>query len=349
MSTLVTEDVFDFFDGRPVRRFTLENGNIILQIINYGATITSIKIGGVDVALGFDNMAGYLGEKVRNPYLGAIVGRVANRISGGTFILDGNKYSLEKNNGTNALHGGLKGFDKAMWNAVINNDGSVVFSHLSPDNDEGYPGDVLVNVRYSLKNDGSVQINFNAMVSKATPLNLTNHVYFNLGGHSSGKQGLNEHTVRMACDSYTPVTDKLIPTGKIETVGGTVFDMRFPIRLEDVLRNCPGGDNNGFDHNFVVSGDRDLNIVCRVSHPQTNIWLECFTDQPGCQFYTGNFLPQNDSLLGKAGATYEKHGGFCLETQKFPDSINQNDFPCSVVRPGEIYKHTVIYKFGIGN
>lgn len=223
----------------------------------------------------------------------------------------------------------------------------MVFSHHSQDGDGGYPGDVLVNVKYSLKDDGSVQLNFMAFVTKATPLNLTNHVYFNLGGHGSGQAGFYAHNVRMACDSYTPVSDVLIPTGEITPVGGTVFDLRFPTRFGEAIKHCPGGENNGFDHNFLVSGNGKMNIVCRVDHPETKIWLECFTDQPGCQFYTGNFLPKDDSLVGKEGAIYRQHTGFCLETQKFPDSINHPNFPCSVVRPGEVYNHTVVYKFGV--
>jgi len=346
MTTTVTQDVFGATDaGVQVDRYTLENGAVRLQVINYGATITSIQVGGVDVVLGFSDMDGYLSKKAKNPYFGAVVGRVANRIADAKFSLDGKQYSLAQNNGPNALHGGLVGLDKVVWKAEVKAN-EVVFSHLSKDGDEGYPGDVVYNVRYSLSAAGEVELNFTAMVTAATPMNLANHVYFNLAGHKAGAAGLNEHVMRMACDEYTPVSDKLIPTGEIRSVGGSVFDLRFPTRLGDVLPQCPGGDNNGFDHNFVVSGHRDVNIVCRVNCPSTGIWLECYTDQPGCQFYTGNFVPTDDSLVGKEGAVYRKHGGFCLETQKFPDSINQPTFPNSVVRPGEAYKHRVIYKFG---
>lgn len=347
MVTTVVEDGFGATDdGTQVRRFTLENGEVSIQVISYGATITSIKVDGIDIVLGFDSMDGYLSKSgARNPYFGAVVGRVANRIADAKFSLDGKEYNLAQNNGPNTLHGGLKGLDKVVWNAAVDSQ-TVVFSYLSKDGDEGYPGDVVYNVRYGLSDAGAVTINFSALVTAATPINLANHVYFNLAGHSAGAAGLNDHVMRMACDHYTPVSDKLIPTGEIAPVGGTVFDLRFPTRLGEVLPSCPGGDNNGFDHNFVVSGDRDLNIVCRVLNPTTGIWLECSTDQPGCQFYTGNFIPADDSLKGKDGAVYRKHGGFCLETQKFPDSINQPNFPDSVVRPGGVYKHTVVYKLG---
>jgi len=351
-STTVAKDVFGASqDGKEVFRFTLSNGNgVELQVISWGATITSLKVGDVDVVLGFPDMAGYTSSPPhgRNPYMGAVVGRVANRIAEGKFTLDGKEYQLAKNNGPNSLHGGLVGLDKVVWGAHVDNqEGTVTFTYLSKDGDEGYPGDVVYNVCYSLDFSGSVKIEFTAMVSAATPINLANHVYFNLAGHQAGAEGLINHQIRMAANSFTPVSDKLIPTGSICSVAGTVFDLRTPTRLGDVLDKCPGGDNNGFDHNFVLSNtEGDLNFVCRLDHIPSGRWLECYTDQPGVQFYTGNFIPQNDSLTGKDGAVYRKHGGFCLETQKFPDSINQPNFPTCVVRPGDSYKHTVVYKVG---
>jgi len=351
MGTKITEDCFGAtFEGTEVKRFTLSNASagVTLQVIDYGATITSLKLGDVDVVLGFDDMAGYTSVKAKNPYMGAVVGRVANRIAEGRFTLDGKEYNLAKNNGPNALHGGLVGLDKVVWTSSVEGDtGSVVFTHYSNDGDEGYPGDVLYNVRYSLSDDGAVKIEFSAMVGKATPINLANHVYFNLAGHDHGSKGLEDHVMRMAANEFTPVSDKLIPTGAVASVAGTVFDLRAPTRLGDVLPKCPGGNNNGFDHNFVLSNtEGELNFVCRVSHPPSKRWLECYTDQPGVQFYTGNFIPQDDSLKGKGEAVYKKHGGFCLETQKFPDSINQPSFPSCVVRPGQRYEHTVVYKVG---
>jgi len=336
--------------GEEVTSFTLTNGSVEVSLITWGATISSVKVGGVDVVLGYEDMAGYTSTPPRgkNPYMGAVVGRVANRIAEGKFSLDGVEYSLAKNNGPNALHGGLVGLDKVNWRAAVSEEaGTVTFSHLSHDGDEGYPGDVLYNVQYSLDSEGGLKIHFTAMVSAATPINLANHVYFNLAGHETGAAGLNDHVMTMAANSFTPVSDKLIPTGAVASVAGTVFDLRSPTRLGDVLTKCPGGDNNGFDHNFVLANTAGhLNFVCRVVHPGSGRWLECFTDQPGVQFYTGNFIPADDSLTGKNGAKYRKHGGFCLETQKFPDSINKPNFPNSVVRPGGQYQHTVLYKFG---
>jgi len=346
----VKQDIFGTIEnGIDVTRYTLERGDISLQVIDYGATITSLKIRDTDVMLGFDNIEGYQSKTGgRNPYMGAIIGRVGNRIANAKFSLDGKDYTLAQNNGPNALHGGLEGFDKVMWKTTVIDQHKIVFSYISKDGEEGYPGDVLVNVTYTLDGEGGVRIDYSAMVTAPTPVNLTNHSYFNLGGHSSGAKGLEDHVVTMSCAAYTPVSDKLIPTGEIATVQGTVFDLRNPTRLGDVLGKCPGGDNNGFDHNFVVTADSsDLNKVCRIEHPGTAIWLECRTDQPGCQFYTGNFIPQDHSLVGKGGSVYRKHGGFCLETQIHPDAINQALFPTPVIRPGQHYKHTTLFKFGV--
>jgi len=350
-STTIIKNVFGVTPtGEEVLSFILSNNNVELSVINWGATITSIKVGGVDVVLGFEDMAGYTSSPPRgkNPYMGAVVGRVANRIADGKFSLDGKEYHLAKNNGPNALHGGLIGLDKVLWKYSVDNDkGTVTFSYYSKDGDEGYPGDVIYNAKYSLDSEGSVKIDFTAMVSAPTPINLANHVYFNLAGHNAGEKGLEDHVMRMAANQFTPVSDKLIPTGSLASVAGSVFDLRAPTRLGDVLSKCPGGDNNGFDHNFVLSNtEGDVNFVCRVDHPSSGRWLECFTNQPGVQFYTGNFIPTDESLKGKMGAIYKKHGGFCLETQKFPDSINHPNFPSCVVRPGEHYNHTVIYKLG---
>jgi len=346
--TSISEDVFrNFEDGSPILRYTLCRGDVSVEIINYGATITSLKVGGTDILLGFDNIDGYQSKTGgRNPYMGAVIGRVGNRIAEAKFTLDGKEYVLAQNNGPNALHGGLVGFDKVMWKGSIVNKEKLVFSYISKDGEEGYPGDVLVNVCYSLEEDGQFRIEYSGMVTAATPINLTNHSYFNLGGHGAGATGLENHVVTMSCRSFTPVSDKLIPTGDIVSVDATVFDLTKPTRLGDVLSNCPGGDNNGFDHNFVVHGDDKLNKVCRIEQLDTKIWLECWTDQPGCQFYTGNFIPQDGSLVGKGGSVYGKHAGFCLETQIHPDAVNQVNFPSPIIRPGEHYTHTTVFKFG---
>jgi len=336
--------------GEEVSRFTLTSGLVEASVISWGATITALRVAGEDVVLGFDDMAGYTSAEGRgkNPYMGAVVGRVANRIAEGRFTLDGKEYNLAKNNGPNALHGGLVGLDKVVWKSAMDMEaGTVTFSYLGRDGEEGYPGDVLYNTRYSLDSEGGLRIDFTATTTAATPINLANHVYFNLAGHASGAGGLEEHVVRMAANSFTPVSSTLIPTGSMAPVAGTVFDLRSPTRLGDALPRCPGGDNNGFDHNYVLANtEGPLNFVCRLEHPGSGRWLECLTDQPGCQFYTANFVPTDDSLVGKGGAVYRKHGGFCLETQKFPDSINQPAFPSCVVRPGEVYRHSVVYRVG---
>merc|ERR1719422_11210 len=253
--------------------------------------------------------------------MGAVVGRVANRIADAKFVLDGQEYTLAKNNGPNALHGGIVGIDKVNWRSSVNQDeGTVTFSHISKDGDEGYPGDVLYNVRYSLDSEGGVKIQFSAMVSAPTPINLANHVYFNLAGQNSGASGLNDHVMRMAANHYTPVSDKLIPTGEVASVAGTVFDLRSPTVLGSVLPKCPGGDNNGFDHNFVLANtEGDLNFVCRVDHPDSGRWLECYTDQPGVQFYTGNFIPVDTSLTHLLGLTRFRHilTIFCVRPECF--------------------------------
>ena len=218
-----------------VTRFTLSNGEVEVSVISWGATITSLKVGGVDVVLGFEDMAGYTSApgKGKNPYMGAVVGRVANRIAEGKFSLDGADYELAKNNGPNSLHGGLVGLDKVVWiPAVDEKAGTVTFSYLGRDGEEGYPGDVVFNVRYSLDSEGGLRLTFSAMVTAATPINLANHVYFNLGGHDSGAKGLEDHVMRMAANSFTPVSDKLIPTGAVASVAGTVFDLRTDTRSE---------------------------------------------------------------------------------------------------------------------
>lgn len=211
-----------------------------------------------DLVLGFDNIDGYLSKGGKNPYFGAIVGRVANRIANGTFSLEGQTYQLAQNNGTNSLHGGLLGFDKVVWKGCINADNSVTFTYLSKDGEEGYPGDLLVNVTYHLTSDNGLKIDIKGMTTKATPLNLANHVYFNLAGHDSGAKGLEEHDVCVNADHYLPTNEKQIPLGHLEPVGGSVFDLRVQKKLGEQLPQCPGGENNGYDHNFCVAGPQGL-------------------------------------------------------------------------------------------
>jgi len=358
MAVQVTEESFGRTkSGEEVKLLTLDDGEgLVLKVITYGAAINCIKVGEhkTDVALGFDSLEEYLSRD--NPYMGAVVGRVANRIANGRFTLDGVEYQLALNCGPNAHHGGLVGLDKVVWKHSVNHDkGEVTFSHLSKDGDEGYPGDVMYNVVYGLRHDGKspevkqcVKIEMRAMVTKPTPLNLTSHGYFNLAGHDSGVEGLNEHLITMSAQQFTPINDNQIPTGEMKPVAGTIFDLTSPTRFGDVLDKCPGGDYNGFDHNLVVSTENKTSLahVSSVIHKPSGRFLHCFSDQPGCHLYTANFFPSDDSLKGKGGAVYKKHGAFCLETQKYPDSVNHPNFPSSIVRPGEVYSHTVLYQFG---
>jgi len=351
-STQCGQDVFKF-------KLTNEQG-VCVELINYGAAIVSLcvpdKNGTLDdVVLGFDDMDGYLGTRGRNPYFGALVGRVANRIAKGKFTLDGVEYALAINNGVNHLHGGVNSFSRVVWDWHCSADGRVTFTYYSPHMDEGYPGQCMAHVTYTLGAENELMIDFKAMSSRPTPVNLCNHAYFNLAGHSSGCDALYDHVVQLNADFYTPVDAGLIPTGEIQSVDQTPFDLRSPTRLADVLHRVEGG---GFDHNFVVNRSRrpphdttliadHLSHIGKFHHPKSGRVLEVYSDQPGFQFYTGNFLPSDGSLVGKTGQQYSKHGGFCVETQNYPDAVNQPKFPNPVLRPGEIYQRTAVYKFSV--
>ncbi|XP_076354022.1 galactose mutarotase [Tachypleus tridentatus] len=351
--TMVVEE--DFFgrmkvkspycDTEIIRRFTLVNENgMSIQLITYGAAITSIKVpdknGTVeDVVLGFDNLEGYQNHPY---YFGCTVGRVTNRISNGTFRIGNKEYILEKNDGPNHLHGGSHGFNKIVWDSLVEGS-SVTFSHHSPSRNQGYPGEVMCYVTYQLTDDNEVLIDYKATSTQTTPLNLTNHSYFNLGGHGSGP--VYNHTVTVNADYYTPVGETLIPTGEIADVTRTVFDLRKSTDLASIMNRIPGG---GFDHNFCVNGEIGTSrLAAKVFHSGSGRSLEVWTTQPGVHFYTGDSLPTNDSLKGKGGAIYKKHGGFCLETQHYPDSVNKPNFPSCIIGPGELYQHTTVFKFAV--
>ncbi|MFZ4644390.1 MAG: aldose epimerase family protein [Gemmataceae bacterium] len=333
-------------DGTPVERYILTNKNgVTVKITNYGAIVTDWivpdKSGSkVDIALGFDSIEGYLAG---HPYFGATVGRVANRVAKARFSLDGKDYVLAANNGANALHGGLKGFDKVLWKAepLMNHHG-VVFRYTSPDGEEGYPGAMKVEVSYSLNNDNELRIDFKATTDKATPVNLTHHSYFNLAGHNSGD--ILGQEVELIASGYTPVDDTLIPTGKIAPVSGTPLDFVKPQTVGARIKQIDAKPQ-GYDHNYVL--DRKgpgLELAARVRDPKSGRFLEVLTTEPGIQFYSGNFLDGTNK--GKGGAVYQQYGGFCLEPQHFPDSINQPKFPPVVLRPGETYQHTTVYRTG---
>lgn len=351
--TVVTVEPWGLVNGSEVKKFTLKNNNgLEVDVISYGATIVSIRTldkQGIeaDVVLGFENIEGYLAQN--NPYFGATIGRVANRIAKGHFILDGVEYNLTKSNDEYSLHGGLKGWNAYVWNAEIQKN-TVVMSLLSEDGDEGYPGAVIATAKFSLTNHGELIIEVKATATKATPINLTNHSYFNLAGHGTHASELYNHEIEINADRWTVTNSESIPTGEIRSVANSIMDLRTSTRLGDVIDKVPGGD--GYDHNFCLS-DNDKRtkqkFVAKVFHPNSGRYLEVRSDQPGVQLYTSNFLPESTTygIAGKDGAKYFKHEAFCLETQNYPDAVNHENFPDSILRPGYTYSHTTTYKFGV--
>jgi aldose 1-epimerase len=342
---------FGKVDGKPVSLYTLTNANgMVVKITNYGCTITEIHVPDkagkmADVALGFDTLDGYL---AKSPFFGCVAGRVANRIAKGKFTLDGKDYSLAVNNGPNALHGGTKGFDKKVWEfrpgEQVPGFAGVDFHYLSPDGEEGYPGNLDAYVTYRLTEDNAIQIAYFATTDKPTPVNLTNHSYFNLAGQGNGT--ILDHVVRIAADEYTPVDDTLIPTGELKSVKGTPFDFTTATAIGARIKQV-GGNPVGYDHNFVLRQPRGDAVkpalAVAVLEPKSGRLMQMFTTEPGVQFYTGNFL--DGTVAGKCGVKYPQYGGFCLEAQHFPDSINQPKFPSVVLRPGKQYQQTTVYKF----
>jgi aldose 1-epimerase len=337
-------------DGVEVRLFDLTNAHgVKATITNYGGTLTSLlvpdKSGSLsDVILGFDNVSGYQSPAFRksNPYFGALIGRYGNRIKGGKFTLDGKDYTLAKNNGPNTLHGGNVGFNQKVWAATpgVSADGpTLTLKYLSKDGEEGYPGNLNVTVVYTLTNDDALKIDYTATTDKATPINLTNHSYFNL---SLGKsKDVLAHQVTIPADRYTVVDATLIPTGELKPVKGTPFDFTTPHAIGERIAQVPGG----YDHNWVLNQTNGQHSAATVYDPASGRTMEVTTDEPGVQFYTGNFL--DGTLTGKGGVAYSKHAGFCLETQHFPDSPNQPKFPSTVLKPGATYHTTTSYKFGV--
>jgi len=312
--------------------------------MDWGATLTGLRLeDGTDVVLGFDTLSGY--ESKDNPYFGATVGRVANRVAGAAFELNGVNFTLAANNGAHSLHGGTKGWDRRVWKSEVVEQG-VVFSRLSSDGEEGYPGAVVASVTYTLERS-TLHILMKGMASMATPLNMAHHSYFNLGGHQAGSQALYNHTIKTWATWYTPVDAELIPSGELLPVRGTPFDFRQPKRLGEVILKVPGTANTsnpGFDHNLVVSTSFShlVRPVAEVEYDGRRMLVS--SNQPGVQFYTGNFLPR-EGLAGKGGARYSQHGALCLETQNFPDFLHQPAFPEGILSPGEVYSHTMKLQF----
>ncbi len=339
-------------DASAVEVYTLTNQNgVEARIMTYGATVVSIRTPDrdgtmADVTLGFDSLEGYIGGP--EPYFGTVVGRYGNRIAKGKFSLDGVEYKLAVNDGENSLHGGLKGFDKKVWKAreVRSNGPAVEFSYLSKDGEEGYPGNLTVSVTYTLTAGNELRMDYQASTDKDTVLNVTNHSYFNLNGDGEGT--ILDHELSINADRFTPVDKGLIPTGELRSVRGTPFDFTQSTAIG--LRIDSGDEQmrfgGGYDHNFVLSGQREsLRNCARAYSARSGRTLEVSTTEPGVQFYTGNFL--DGKLKGKSGRAYPKRSGFCLETQHYPDSPNQPDFPSAVVKAGTNRHSTTVFKFGV--
>jgi aldose 1-epimerase len=340
-------------DGRPVRRFTLRNGGVEVDVIEYGATITSLRtpdhLGNPgDVVLGFDTLDGYLGH---SPYFGAVVGRYANRIANGRLALKGATHQLACNDGANHLHGGWRGYDKVLWmGAPLAGGGApgVTFTYISPDGEEGYPGRLEAQVTYVLSADGALAVRYRASSDAATIVNLTQHSYFNLSGSTADVLG---HLLTVNASRFTPVSHGLIPTGELRPVSRTPFDFRSPVPIgarigepDDQLLVA-----GGYDHNFVLDRQDTATLLfaARVLEPVSRRSLEVRTTQPGLQLYSGNFL--DGSIIGKNGRRYERRAGFCLETQHFPDSPNQAAFPPVVLAPGQEYAEETEFRFGVAD
>lgn len=335
-------------DGSAARLVTLKNSNgMEVAITNYGAIVQSIVVPDrngkfEDVVLGFDTLEGYLGE---HPYFGAVVGRYGNRIANGRFSIDGTEYTLAVNNGPNALHGGLKGFDKAVWSIQPGDaTNSVTLRYVSADGEEGYPGQLTATVVYTLTDDNALEIDYSATTDQATPVNLTNHSYFNLAGAGNGD--ILDHKLQIAANHFTPVDSTLIPSGVLQPVEGTPFDFREPTaigaRIDDDHQQLEFG--LGYDHNWVLNrGSGGLERVASLYEPASGRVMEVLTTEPGLQFYSGNFL--DGSNVGKGGVVYRHRYGLCLETQHFPDSPNKPDFPSTILLPGEVYESQTVYRF----
>ncbi len=344
-SMSIKKEPFGKVDNKEVFLYILKNENgMVVKITNYGGIVTSIlapdKIGKFDdVVLGYDNLNGYLKE---TPYFGAIVGRYGNRIAKGSFTIDGKKYSLAINNGPNSLHGGIKGFDKVVWDAekFETKDGvGIKLHYLSKDNEEGYPGNLDVYVTYTLSNENELKINYLATTDQPTPVNLTHHSYFNLAG-TSGRDILGQ-TLFIDADKYTVVDENLIPIGELRDVTGSPMDFRKPTSVGGRINDVEGG----YDHNYVLNNNGQIAKVAELFDSVSGRLMDVSTTEPGMQFYSGNFL--DGSITGKKGIVYNKHFGLCLETQHFPDSPNHPEFPNVILKPGENYTQTTVYKFGV--
>ncbi len=335
--------------GQKVTLYKLVNPKgAEVGILDYGGTIVSIKVPDKagrlgDVVLGFDHFADY---EAKSPFFGCITGRYANRIAKAKFSLEGNDYQLAANNGPNTLHGGKVGFDKKMWKAQVGAGASLSLTYTSPDMEEGYPGALSTRVTYTWTDDNELKIDYTATTDKTTVLNLTNHSYFNLAG--AGQGNILDHVLTLNCDRFTPGDETMIPTGEIRPVVGTPMDFRTP----HVIGERIGADydaiklGKGYDHNFIINGaPGTLRQAARAQDPKSGRTLTVHTTEPAVQLYTANFM--DGTLHGKGGRNYPYRGGFCLETQHYPDSPNQPAFPSTVLKPGDTFRSTTVFAFGV--
>ena len=331
--------------GEAVSAITLSNDTICCTVLTYGATLQSLLVPdrdgtAVDVVLGYDTLKEY---EVNGDYLGATVGRFANRIARGAFVLDGEEYTLATNDGANHLHGGKVGFSDRVWSVEHCAQDTVTLTLRSEDGDEGYPGNLEVAVTYTLRG-GMMEIDYRANSDAPTPCNLTNHSYFNLAGHNSGK--MLDQTMQIFAGHYTPSGKDYIPFGTIDCVEGTAMDLREPTQIGSRVRDAfqQIAQAGGYDHNFVLDGEAGvLHPAAKVYAPKTGIAMQVNTTEPGIQFYSSNML--EEGRVGKGGCAYGQYHGYCLETQHYPDSPNQPEFPSVILRPGELYRHTTQFVF----
>src|SRR6516225_453515 len=342
----VSKQLAGTVDGQPIDLYKLQDGKITVRILNYGGIVMSLEAPDrngepANIVLGFDGLDGYV-QTGNKPYMGAIIGRYANRIAGGTFQLNGKTYHVPKNDGDNALHGGINGFNKKVWTSTESENG-VELKYVSKDGEEGFPGNLTTTVRYTLKGN-ELRIDYTATSDADTVLNLTNHSYFNLKGQGNGD--ILGHAMKINAHRYTPVDKNLIPTGELAPVAGTPFDFLEPTAIGARI----DADNEqlklarGYDQNWVLdAGGRKVELAAEAYDPTTGRVLEVLTDQPGIQFYTGNFL--DGSVTGTGGKVYNHRYAFCLETQHYPDSPNHPQFPTTKLRPGETFHSTTIYRF----
>jgi aldose 1-epimerase len=342
----------DTIDGKSTSLYILKNSRgVTLAITNYGGRFVGLWVPGkdgtmTDVVVGFKSVNDYVNST--EPYFGATIGRVGNRIAGGKFSLDGKAYTLFTNNGPNTLHGGKKGFQAVVWDAKQPNDSTLVLKYLSKDGEEGFPGNLDVTVTYALNNNNEISMDYEAVTDKKTMVNLTNHAFFNLNGEGSGT--INNHVLQVNADKYTPVDATLIPTGELASVAGTPFDFTQPASIGsrlDTTSNVQLQYGKGYDHNFVLrsTNPAGLQHAASIWGDKSGVVMEVYTNEPGLQFYGGNFMQSKN--IFKGGSKDDFRTAFCLETQHFPDAPNQAAFPSIVIAPGEKYQTSSVYKFSV--